>query len=109
MPIKPIDLQTLFSQLNQVGRQQSAEKDGASLHAGLHGNLIVRMEDEASKTVHRPKDDQTAAKSVNNKNQGSGSSASGQGSKDGNKDEQGSSTAEIISDPDLGSHIDISG
>lgn len=108
MPIKPIDLQTLFAQLNQVGRQQAAEKDGANLHATLHNNLVTRMEDEASKAVHRPKEDQSATKSINTKSQ-SGNSPSGTNTREKNKEEEPETPTEVISDPNLGSHIDISG
>ncbi|GAB1457283.1 hypothetical protein MASR2M48_25910 [Spirochaetota bacterium] len=47
MPIKPIDLQTMFLQLGQVGKQQAAQKDGALLHAHLHGEQLKKMESEA--------------------------------------------------------------
>lgn len=107
MPIKPIDLQTLFSQLSQVGRQQAAEKDGAALHASLHGAVVKRIEDEAAKAVQRPKDDQETAKSVDDRS-GSRRGASGQGKRrDGEPDE--APGAETIQDPALGGHVDITG
>lgn len=107
MPIKPIDLQTLFSQLNQVGKQQAAEKDGAALHASLHGAVVKRIEDEAAKAVQRPKDEQETAKSVDDKG-GSRRGSPGQGKKrEGEPDEE--PRTETITDPALGGHVDISG
>lgn len=107
MPIKPIDLQALFLQLGQVGKQQAAEKDGATLHASLHGALVKRIEDEAAKAVQRPKDDQAVTESVENEG------GSGSGGKSAEKKHEEKATpeddVETISDPDLGSHIDISG
>lgn len=107
MPIKPIDLQTLFSQLNQVAKQQAAEKEGAALHASLHGAVVKRMEDEAAKAVQRPKDDQESTKSVDDK---SGSRRGGQGpGKRRPGEDEDDAEAETIKDPDLGGHVDITG
>ncbi|MBU0928917.1 MAG: hypothetical protein KKA67_14300 [Spirochaetes bacterium] len=107
MPIKPIDLQTLFLQLGQVGKQQAAEKDGALLHANLHGAAAKRIEDEAAKAVHRPEDAQTATESV--KDDG-GKPPGYQG--DEKKRDDGKAPeddVETISDPALGGNVDISG
>ncbi len=107
MPIKPIDLQTLFVQLGQVGRQQAAEKDGAVLHANLHGTLVKRIADEAAKAVQRPRDDQTAAESVNDE---AGAGTGGQaGEKKRDEGKAPEKDVETISDPALGGFVDISG
>jgi len=107
MPIKPIDLQTLFAQLGSVGKQQAAEKDGALLHANLHSTLVKRLEDQAAKAVQRPKDDQAAAESIDDD---AGSGPGGQpGEKKRDSDKQPEKDVETISDPDLGGFIDISG
>ncbi|MBN2873840.1 MAG: hypothetical protein JXM71_02000 [Spirochaetales bacterium] len=107
MPIKPIDLQTLFVQLGQVGKQQAAEKDGASLHASLHSDQVARMENEAAKAVQRPKDDQTTPQSVK-EHGGSGSGGSGS-EKQREEEHADEDDVETISDPALGGHIDITG
>jgi hypothetical protein len=107
MPIKPIDLQTLFVQLNLVGKQQAAEKDGALLHSTLHGALVKRMEDEAAKSVQKPQDDQAAAKSVLNEPGGKHGGPGSEKKKEG-EDREDDDT-ETITDPALGGHIDISG
>ncbi len=107
MPIKPIDLQTLFAQLSQVGKQQAAEKDGALLHSTLHGALVKRMEDEAAKAVQRPKDDQATAKSVSKEPGGNKGGPGGEKKKEG-EDREDAAT-ETITDPALGGLIDISG
>lgn len=107
MPIKPIDLQTLFVQLGQVGKQQAAEKDGALLHAHLHNNLVKRIADEAAKAIQRPKDDQTATESINDE---SGSGMAGHtGEKKHEEEKTPEKDVETIRDPALGGNIDISG
>jgi len=107
MPIKPIDLQTLFVQLGQVGKQQAAEKDGALLHANLHGAQVKRMEDEAAKAIQRPKEDQATPQSIE---EDGGSETPGQGAEKKRENEKKTyKDFETISDPDLGGHVDISG
>ncbi len=107
MPIKPIDLQTLFVQLSQVGKQQAAEKDGALLHVHLHNNQVKRIADEAAKAIQRPKDDQTATESINDE---SGSSMAGHaGEKKRDEEKAPEKDVETIRDPALGGYIDISG
>jgi hypothetical protein len=107
MPIKPIDLQTLFVQLGQVGKQQAAEKDGAVLHASLHGAQVKRMEDQAAKAIQRPKEDQASSQSIEEDGH---AGTSGQSSEKKRDDEKKSGKdVETISDPNLGGHVDISG
>ncbi|MDX9898636.1 MAG: hypothetical protein RBT62_06930 [Spirochaetia bacterium] len=107
MPIKPIDLQTMFLQLGQVGKQQAAQKDGALLHAHLHGEQLKKMESEAAKSVQRPEDAQTATESIKDED---GSGQADQGSEKKQDDDQAPEKGmETISDPALGGHIDISG
>lgn len=109
MPIKPIDLQTLFSQLNHVGRQQAAEKDGAALHANLHNTMVRRLEDEAAKAVQKMQDEQPESESIKDRN-GSGTREQDQPRK--HKDEPEETPPpdrETIRDPALGGHVDISG
>jgi len=107
MPIKPIDLQTLFVQLAQVGKQQAAEKDGASLHAHLHNTEVKRIADEAAKAIQRTKDDQTATESINDE---SGSGMAGHpGERKREEEKKPEKDVETIRDPALGGNIDISG
>jgi hypothetical protein len=107
MPINPIDLQTIFVQLGQVGKQQAAEKDGAVLHSMLHGAQIKKLEDEAAKAIQKPKDDQTATEPIKDE----GGSAHGEQEQEKKRDGDAPKKPEqeTISDPALGGHIDISG
>lgn len=107
MPIKPIDLQTLFSQLGQVGKQQAAEKDGAALQQAVHGAVVKKIEDEAAKAVQRPKDDETTPEAVKDRRP-SPEKQKGQERK-GDEPEPEDEGVETVHDPALGGHVDISG
>lgn len=107
MPINPIDLQTVFAQLGQVGKQQAAEKDGALLHSMLHGAQVKKLEDEAAKAIQKPKDDQTATEAI--KDEGGSQHGESEQEKKRDGDTAKKPEPETISDPALGGHVDISG
>jgi len=52
MAIQPIDLQTLFSQIDKVAKAQLAQREGLALQQALKGVQIQRKTDEETKTVH---------------------------------------------------------
>lgn len=107
MPIKPIDLQTLFVQLGQVGKQKAAEKDGALLHVHLHDTQVKRIADEEAKAIQRHKDDQTAAESIDDEPGSGMPNQTGEKKRDEEKAKE--NDVETIRDPNLGGNIDITG
>lgn len=107
MPIKPIDLQTLFMQFGQVGRQQAAEKEGLILQQALQGNAAAKKEAEEAKTVKRVDEEQSGAAAIRADEGNEGGKKHPEGHRNP-KDEQ-EAGKETVKDPDLGGHIDISG
>ncbi|HOX91859.1 MAG TPA: hypothetical protein PLC54_02985 [Spirochaetales bacterium] len=107
MPIKPIDLQTLFMQLGQVGRQQAAEKQAPIIQQAMQGNEAARREAENSKTVHRVDEDKSGTGAIRT-DDGGGSNTPAEG-KHRDKEALPPPERETIKDPDLGSHVDVSG
>lgn len=107
MPIKPIDLQTLFMQLNKVSRDQAAAKEGAVLQQSIQGALQVKKREDEAKAVQRPEADEGSGKIRDRESEGaSEGEAEGKKSKEG---EEESGEPEVFKDPDLGRHVDISG
>ncbi len=112
MPIKPIDLQTLFMQMGQVSRQQAMEKDGAAARQILAGTNAEHKAIEDSKSVHLSEEDEKESTDIkNNEEKKSASGDAGSRKKNNkageeNKLEDGK---EIVKDPKLGGHIDITG
>jgi hypothetical protein len=111
MPIKPIDLQTLFSQLEQVGRERAAGKDGnvGLLQQSMQGLAQLKKREEEAKAVRKPEASENGAPGVDDREGG------GQEGRPGaRRDKDGDEAAEapepnVITDPDLGSRVDISG
>ena len=52
MPILPIDLQTLFSQLNQVGKEQAVQKEAGPHAQALQGAQLVRRAEQRDNAVN---------------------------------------------------------
>jgi hypothetical protein len=113
MPIKPIDLQTLFSQVDRVGREQSAGKEGAALQGAARADAAQKRAEERARAVQRSADsDDAASKGVNPDGRGkAGKSASEgkEGDEEGEKEKAAESEEEVIRDPELGTKIDLSG
>jgi hypothetical protein len=58
MPLLPIDLQTLFTQLTHVGKEQAAQKDAAPHAQSLQGAQLVQktQQRDAAVTETRPQE-----------------------------------------------------
>ena len=96
-------------QLSQVGREQSAEKEGAALQAAMKGAADQKRLDESKESVHRPNDDEVESKAVGDRGgQGGGGKGAEGRTEEGGAEHEGPDT-EVVKDPDLGKRIDLSG
>ena len=111
MSIKPIDLQTLFMNLKQIGKEQAVEHGSIAVqHAALNAVEQEKVQ-ESAKTIKKPtlpeegvgivherksSEERTFQKKFNEKKQEK-------------KDIKNEEEKEIIRDPELGSNIDING
>jgi len=106
MAIAPIDLQTLFTQVDKVGRTQIAEKDGQTLHQAMQGVHIQKKADEQLLQVNDVQNSGDGAEKVNDHNKGqSGGGNQKKKQKDAQEEE---SQITVLRDMSLGNTIDIS-
>ena len=112
MAIQPIDLQTLFTQVDKVARQQSAQREGHAMQQALQGVHLQRKLEEQIQAVNETQNigEDGAEKVKDRQSQGD---LQEQGGGDGKKKEQENSAQEekpirFFSDPRLGRNIDIS-
>ncbi|MDR2150019.1 MAG: hypothetical protein LBO67_04225 [Spirochaetaceae bacterium] len=56
MAIQPIDLQTVFIQVEKIGKEQASLREGASLHQAMLGEQAQRKLEEQIKTVNKVQD-----------------------------------------------------
>jgi ribosome assembly protein YihI (activator of Der GTPase) len=107
--IQPIDLQTLFTQLDKVGKEQAAQKEGTAIQQALQGAQAQKKVEEQIQSVNEAQNMGEGAERVKDRNarkrQGGSSGKRGH-AETPDEEEPG---AEIIRDPSLGTHIDVSG
>ena len=107
MPIQPIDVQTLFMRLSQVGKEQALQRESAHLAQTAQGKEMVREAEEQSKTVNENRDVEDGPEAVKDDQQQNREQSSGERKdKRSGEDEEGQ---DVFRDPDLGNSVDISG
>jgi hypothetical protein len=112
MAIQPIDLQTLFTQLDKVGKDQTAQKEGVQIKQALQGDQIQRKTDERIRSVNESQDMGEGTEAVNDRSprQHPGKEKQDlQGQAPAGETGETSYNEEFFRDPDLGKNIDLSG
>jgi hypothetical protein len=104
-------LQTLFTQLDKVGKLQSVEKDGLAVQQSLQNAHIQKKMEEQVQSVDKTKETGEGAEAVNDRNarkkSGGQSSNSEKEKKDDPKTASGKKSG-VFRDPSLGKNIDLS-
>jgi len=107
MPILPIDLQTMFSHLNHVGKEQAVQKDGNVQHQILQGQRLVEKTNEKDKTVNEAENMGEGAEKIKEKEQEQRREENEAGRREAKEKEKRKPV--VYQDPNLGHHIDITG
>jgi len=112
MAIQPIDLQTLFSQMDKVAKTQAAQREGLALHQTMQGVELQRRTEAHIQSVNEA---QNTGDDGTDKIRDRPSSRGGQESDEESEketweeaSEQDEAESPFISDPRLGKNIDIS-
>jgi hypothetical protein len=112
MAIQPIDLQTLFTQIDKVGKLQASQKEGLALQQAIRSVELQRRTDEHIQSVNEAQNTGEGTEQINDRNakkQRDGEDAAGdEGRNSGDAGEQAAS-ALVIKDPALGRNVDFSG
>lgn len=106
MPLLPIDLQTMFAHMNQVGREQAVQRQISPEAQALQAQNIVKRTEERDNSVNETNEVSEGVEQVKEEEERETRRRSSEdrrktGSQPGKKD--------FFKDPDLGQHIDISG
>ncbi len=114
MPILPIDAQTLFSQIEQVGKEQATQRESTPQAQSLQGAELARQAEQADHSVNQTRRPDEGAEKVRDGKEGGGrrkdrtrKKRAGRPAGDAAPVPEGE--AERIADPDLGRHIDLLG
>ena len=109
MAIQPIDLQTLFSQVDKVGKNQSIQREGMALQQAMQGVQLQRKTEEQIQEVNKAPETGEGPEQVNDRGRRNASGGSSQKEKNPDNDEEDQETQpSVIRDPSLGRNIDIS-
>jgi hypothetical protein len=109
MALSPLDLQTLFTQVDKVGKQEAAQKEGAALLQSIQQAKHQQQTDEKIRSVNEAQDVSEGTENINDKN-GGRAGQDGRGHNRAAEDDQENAEEgnKIIRDPDLGMNIDVS-
>lgn len=107
MAINPIDLQTMYSQINNVAKQTASQTQGAQLAQSMQQVNVVKKNTEQTQQVH--KSDESSKFSEINSN---GKNSQQENPKNEQKKELQEERTEIkknigVNEDYLGQHIDI--
>jgi len=105
--LQPIDLQTLFAQLNKVGKMQAVEKESSILQQTARGNLLARQNRLRDESVNQTEELQDETGKVKEKQ--SENSQEKEKHQRGGRGKKDSHHRGEFSDPALGKNIDVSG
>jgi len=105
MAIAPIDLQTLFTQVDKVGRTQAAQKEGQEIHQAIQGAQLQKKTEEHIQEVNEAQNTGDGAEKINDQNQRHGG---GNQDKHRREEQEEEKQASVLRDPTLGNTIDIS-
>ncbi|MDR1784902.1 MAG: hypothetical protein LBR23_00320 [Spirochaetaceae bacterium] len=111
MAIQPIDLQTLYTQLDKVSKTAVQQQQGAQMARELQQDAVQRETLRRSETVKELPGNERSVGAVDD---GGGGRNDGGGKKKQKRDAptpqgEGDKKYVLVSDASLGSHIDVSG
>lgn len=107
MSLQPIDLQTLFSQLSNVSREQAALRDGLVQSQAAAGNEILRRSEEEQHTVTESDEVADGPENLHDDDE-----SQGKGEERGKRRRSGAEEdrrREVFREPYLGKNVDLSG
>jgi len=110
MAIQPIDLQTLFSQMDKVGKSQVVQREGQQINEALQQAQVQKKLEQDVQSVNQSQEMGKEAPSVKDEDKrGTYENKSGSGEKKKEDDDNSEESQSLIRDPALGRNIDISG
>jgi hypothetical protein len=103
----------MFTQLEKVGKNQAAQKEGLAAHQVLQNVQMQRKTEEQIQSVNEARDAGEGAEKVNDRGSRQSGGEDEQEDRDaraaGGDDEAGEVAPAAIRDPALGRNVDISG
>jgi hypothetical protein len=111
MAIQPIDLQTLFTQMEKVGKDQSHQKEGLQIRQDVYNIHQQEKQEELLQSVNQAQDMGQGSERIKDRNRrnNSGQEDSSEHERKNPEDEGMEEKINFVKDPALGQNIDFSG
>ena len=110
MALQPIDLQTIFTQLDKVGKSQAAQREGMQIQAEIHAVQSQLKTEEQVHSVNEVQNTGDGVEKVNDRGARHERGKKGDKAEESSEDDSGDDeVSRFIQDPDLGRNIDFSG
>ena len=109
MPIQPIDLQVLFAHLSQVGKEQAVQKDAAVLQQSAQAKELIEKSEQQDHSINQTKEMEDGPEKIHDEKKEKQKQQQEAGGGQKEEQQEGSEDEDILKDPDLGHHIDITG
>ena len=109
MPILPIDLQTIFAQISNVGREQAMQRDVPPLLQSMQGTQIVMESQRQDRSVNETNVSREGER-IADESEGKEAAREERKRRKAAKaapEPAGAAKEEVFRDPDLGTHIDV--
>jgi hypothetical protein len=110
--IRPLDLQTLYMNLEKVGKEQAQSKEAAALAQSHQVEKLQREHDQEQHAVVRTNATAEPEQGTKVDAEGRGTQGQPREARRQNEAEEGQDKekeADAWSDPELGKHVDLSG
>jgi hypothetical protein len=106
MPLLPIDLQTMFSQMSQVGREQAAQKDVPPQYQAAQAAELAKKSEHDDKAVNQAREAGEGPEKVREEAGGRGRRRGRQRPESG---KEPPAVRSVVEDPALGHNVDLVG
>ncbi|MDR2181328.1 MAG: hypothetical protein LBN92_01460 [Treponema sp.] len=107
MAISPIDLQTLFTQVDKVGKQESAQREGAAIQQSLQQAQVQQRTEDRIRSVNEAQNAGEGAEAI--KDRRPRQKEGGEKHREEEAPEEEADAENELRDPDLGRNIDVTG
>jgi len=108
LALLPIDLQTLFTQSSQVGKEQAVQKDAPPAAQSLQGAQIVQQQEVRDSSVNEAQEQQEGPEKLKDRARRGADRRKGR-QKDRKPAGAQPPASDVVRDPALGRNIDITG
>jgi hypothetical protein len=109
MAMQPIDLQILFSQLDNVAKDAAAQKDGLLLRGAMNAAVLEKKAEEKSHSVNEMHDGSEELESLGSYKDQDSQKRQGRKHSQNQDGGIGDRGKQAFRDPSLGNYVDLTG